>query len=50
MTVLWLNNLIFHHDNAPVHKALSVKQRLVQKQITEMEHPTYSPDLAPNYF
>jgi hypothetical protein len=26
---------------------LSAKQFLVQKSITEMEHPTCSPDLAP---
>jgi histone-lysine N-methyltransferase SETMAR len=41
---------ILHHDNAPTHKALSVKQFLVQKSITEIEHPPYSPDLAPNDF
>jgi hypothetical protein len=28
----------------------SVKQFLAQKSITEMEHPPYSPDLAPNVF
>jgi transposase len=45
---LWLNNWILHHDNNPVHNTLSVKQFLSQKLITEMEHPPYSPDLAPN--
>jgi histone-lysine N-methyltransferase SETMAR len=39
-----------HHDNAPAHKALSVKPFLAQKLITEMEHPPYFPDLAPNNF
>jgi hypothetical protein len=29
---------------------LSVKQFLAQKLITEMEHPSYSPDLAQNDF
>jgi transposase len=45
---LWPNDRILRHDNAPAHKALSVKQFLVQKSITKMEHPYYSPDLAPN--
>jgi hypothetical protein len=35
---LWPSDWILHHDSAP---ALSV---------TEMEHPTCSPDLAPNDF
>jgi hypothetical protein len=30
--------------------ALSIKQLLAQKSITEMEHLPYSPDLAPNDF
>jgi hypothetical protein len=34
----------------PDDKALSVKQFLAQKSITGMEHPPYSPDLAPNDF
>jgi hypothetical protein len=33
---------ILHHDNAPAHKTLSVKQFLAQKSIAEMEHPPYS--------
>jgi hypothetical protein len=47
---LWPNDWILHHDNAPGHKVLSVKQCLAQKSITDMEHPTCSPTLAPNYF
>ena len=38
---------ILHHDNAPAHTALSVKQFLVSKEITTLHHPPYSPDLAP---
>ena len=38
---------ILHHDNAPAHTALSVKQFLVMKEITMLHHPPYSPDLAP---
>ena len=36
---------ILHHDNAPTHTALSMKQFLVSKEITMMHHPPYSPDL-----
>jgi hypothetical protein len=36
---LWPNGWNLHHDNAPAHKALSVKQFLAQKWITEKEHP-----------
>ena len=42
---------ILHHDNAPAHTPLSVREFLAAKQITVLEHPAYSPDLAPNdYF
>ena len=42
---------ILHHDNAPAHTALSVKQFLVSKEITTLHYPPYSPDLAPcNFF
>jgi histone-lysine N-methyltransferase SETMAR len=47
---LWPSDLILHHDNDPAHKALSAKQFVTQKSITEMEHPPYSLDLAPNDF
>jgi hypothetical protein len=50
MSELWPNDWILHHDNAPAHKGLSVKQFLAQKSTNEMEHPAYSPDLAPNDF
>jgi hypothetical protein len=50
--VVLRDNFTFYlyYDHAPAHKALSVKQFLAQKSITEMEHPPYSPDLAPNDF
>jgi hypothetical protein len=47
---LWPSDWILHHDNAPAQKALSVKQFLAQKSITEMKHPSYYPDLAANDF
>ena len=39
-----------HHDNAPAHTALSVREFLATKQITLLEHPVYSPDLAHDDF
>jgi len=42
------NSCNLHHNNAPAHTALSVKEFLASKQITVLEHPAYSPDLAPN--
>jgi hypothetical protein len=33
---LWPKDWILHHDNAPAHKALSVKKFLAQKSINEM--------------
>jgi len=44
------NSWILHHDNAPAHTALSVREFLSTKQITVLEHPAYSPGLAPNDF
>ena len=39
--------MVLHHDNAPAHKAISVRQLLLKKQVTALDHPPYSPDLAP---
>jgi hypothetical protein len=48
---LWPNNWILHHENAaPAHKVISVKQFLAKKSITEMEYPSYSPNLVLNDF
>jgi len=38
------------HGNAPAHMALSVREFLATKQITVLEHPAYSPELAPSNF
>ena len=43
------NSWILHHDNAPAHTALSVREFLATKQRTVLEHPACSPDLAPSY-
>jgi histone-lysine N-methyltransferase SETMAR len=47
---LWRNEWIFHQDKAPAHNTLSVKQLLANKNITVLENPPYSPDLAPCNF
>jgi len=44
------NSWILHHNNAPAHTALSVREFLATKQITVLEHLAYSPDLAPSDF
>jgi hypothetical protein len=44
------NSWILHHDNEPAHTALSAREFLATKQITVLEHPAYSPDLAPSDF
>ena len=43
---LWPDKWILH-DNAPVHDVLRVREFLVKNSITKMDHPPYSPDLAP---
>ena len=44
------NSWILHHENAPAHTALSLREFLATKQINVLEHPAYSPDLAPSDF
>ena len=39
------------HDNAPAHKSLVAQQALCNCFFVQLNHPAYSPDLAPsNYF
>ena len=38
---------LLHHDNAPVHNALSIRDFLAKNNIAVLEQPPYSPDLAP---
>jgi len=47
---LWPDKRILHHDNAPAHDALRVRKFLAKNSITKMDHPPYSPDLAPCNF
>ena len=45
------NGFIFHWDNSPVHMAGKVKTFLQKKKVEMLDHPPYSPDLAPaDYF
>jgi len=38
---------VLHHDNAPAHTALSIREFLAKKNIPVLLHPPYSPDLTP---
>ncbi|XP_063860627.1 uncharacterized protein LOC135100938 [Scylla paramamosain] len=45
----WQNNsCLLHRNSAPAHNALSIRQFLVENNITMLEQPPYSPDLAPS--
>jgi len=44
---LWPDKWIFHHDNAPAHDALRVREFLAKNSITKMDLPPYLPDLVP---
>ena len=46
----WADDFILHHDNAPCHTSLLVRQFMSNKNITVCPHPPYSPDLAPGDF
>jgi hypothetical protein len=42
-----LDDWVLHHDNAPAHTALSIRDFLAKKNIPELPHPPYSPNVAP---
>ncbi|KAK3792173.1 hypothetical protein RRG08_055435 [Elysia crispata] len=42
-----IEGILFHHDNAPVHTARAVTDVLAGYKWELLEHPHYSPDLAP---
>ena len=45
---LWENNAwVLHHDNAPAHSVLSIRQFLEESYVPTLEQPPYSPDLVP---
>ncbi|UYV82496.1 hypothetical protein LAZ67_21002531 [Cordylochernes scorpioides] len=46
---LWKNkNWLLHHDNAPAHTSLLVRDLLAKNNTLMMPQPPYSPDLAPS--
>ena len=42
-----IKNIKLHHDNARPHVHQAVKSYLKEKKLDVMDHPSYSPDLAP---
>jgi len=42
----WVNGFILHHDKAPCHTSLLVRQFMSNKNITVCPHPPYSQHLA----
>jgi len=48
---LWQSgDWVLHHDNAPVHSALVIRDFCVKNAMTVIPQPPYSPDLAPADF
>ena len=39
-----------HHDNAPAHNSLLVREFLAKNNTVTMSQPPYSPDMAPGDF
>lgn len=42
--------IIYHQDNAPAHKSALTISKLTELKYELLEHPPYSPDLAPSDF
>ena len=40
--------VLFLHDNAPAHRALATQNKLAYLGFQWLDHPPYSPDLAPS--
>jgi len=40
--------VLFFHDNAPAHRALATQMKLAYLGFHCLDHPLYSPDLAPS--
>jgi len=41
---------MLHHDNAPAHASLHIREFLTKHETTVVPQPPYSPDLAPADF
>ena len=42
-----LNSWFLYHGNAPAHRAFATQEFLERMEVQLLEHPAYSPDLAP---
>lgn len=42
-----IENVIYHHDNAPPHKSAYTELEMALIGFQRIQHPPYSPDLAP---
>jgi transposase len=40
--------VLFLHDNAPAHRTLATQKKLAHMGFQCLDHPPYSPDLAPS--
>ena len=40
--------VLFLHENAPAHRALATQKKLAYLGFQSLDHPPYSPDLAPS--
>jgi len=40
--------VLFLHGNAPAHRALATQKKLAYLGFQSLDHPPYSPDLAPS--
>jgi len=41
---------LFLHDNTPAHRALATQKKLTYLRFQCLDHPPYSPDLAPSHY
>jgi len=42
--------VLFLHDNAPAHQALATQKKLAYLGFQCLDHPLYSPNLAPSHY
>ena len=42
-----VESFLFHMDNAPCHNSMATKEYLEENKVVRIDHPPYSPDLAP---
>jgi len=47
---MFTKGVLFLHDNAPAYRALATQKKLAYLGFQCLEHPPYSPDLAPSVY